>query len=54
MNKHKHSKIYKIVENVDGMLYVGSTFHKLDRKWDLHVFDYKIHPGLDNIKKCMK
>jgi len=33
MNKYEHSKIYKIVNDVDDMVYVGSTTHELYERW---------------------
>ena len=40
MNKYEHSKIYKIVNDVDDMVYVGSTIKPLDERWRKHVVDY--------------
>ena len=45
MNKYKHSKIYKIVNDVDDMVYVGSTTEPLDRRWLTHLIDYKRRPN---------
>ena len=51
MNKYEHSKIYKIVNDVDDMIYVGSTYQKLDIRWGLHMYDYKRHPEYNLYKK---
>ena len=37
MNKYKHSKIYKIVNDVDDMVYIGSTFRPLQKRWKGHI-----------------
>ena len=39
MNKYEHSKIYKIVTDVDDMVYVGSTTHELYERWGRHLCD---------------
>ena len=39
MNKYKHSKIYKIVNDVDDMVYVGSTTLELYERWGWHLCD---------------
>ena len=39
MNKYEHSKIYKIVNDVDDMIYVGSTTHELYHRWGGHLCD---------------
>ena len=51
MNKYEHSKIYKIVNDVDDMVYVGSTYQKLERRWVFHMYDYKRHPEYNLYKK---
>ena len=51
MNKYEHSKIYKTVNNVDGMVYVGSTTLKLDGRWRFHMLDYQRHPDYRLYKK---
>ena len=33
MNKYEHSKIYKIVNDVDDSVYVGSTYRPLQERW---------------------
>ena len=40
MNKYEHSKIYKIVNDVDDMVYVGSTIQPLNERWRKHIIDY--------------
>ena len=44
MNKYEHSKIYKIINDVDDMVYGGSTCQKLDDRWRFHMLDYRRHP----------
>ena len=39
MNKYEHSKIYKIINDVDDMVYVGSTTHELYERWGRHLCD---------------
>lgn len=42
MNKYEHGKVYKIVCNKTGMVYVGSTREKyLSRRLNRHKYDYK-------------
>ena len=51
MNKYEHSKIYKIVNDVDDMVYVGSTIKPLDKRWLTHLIDYKRRPNTKQYKK---
>ena len=44
MNKYKHSKIYKIVNDVADKVHVGSTTEPLDRRMLNHLIDYKWRP----------
>ena len=39
MNKYEHSNIYKIVNDVDDMVYIGSTILKLNERWRHHLYD---------------
>ena len=40
MNKYEHSKICKNVNDVDGMLCVGSTTEPSDERWRKHIDEY--------------
>jgi hypothetical protein len=40
-NKYRFGKIYKIVCNVTGKVYIGSTYRKLNDRLDGHYYDYK-------------
>ena len=40
MNKYENGKIYKIVCNKTGKLYVGSTYKTLEERLHKHVLDY--------------
>ena len=37
MNRFKHSKILKIVNDVDDMVYVGRTCRPLQKRWKEHI-----------------
>ena len=37
MNKYQNGKIYKIINDVDDMVYVGSTYVPLQKRWKGHV-----------------
>ena len=54
MNKYEHSKIYKIVNDVNDMIYVGSTTEPLDKRWLTHLIDYKRRPNNKLYKKIHK
>jgi len=40
-NKYSNGKIYKIVDNTNGNIYIGSTIKTLDRRLWKHNSDYK-------------
>ena len=44
MNKYNDSKIYKIVDNVSGQIYIGSTCQKyLSKRLEGHVSSYRMY-----------
>jgi group I intron endonuclease len=59
MNKYEHGKIYKLVNNVDADIYIGSTLHPLVKRLSLHkshgkvrnskVYRHLKEVGLDNV-----
>tara|TARA_R110001592_G_scaffold318445_1_gene595579 strand:- start:605 stop:1045 length:441 start_codon:yes stop_codon:yes gene_type:complete len=42
MNKFSNAKIYRIVNDINGMTYYGSTHQKLSKRMGDHRSDYKI------------
>ena len=40
-NKYVNGKIYKIVDNTNGNIYIGSTIQKLNERLRKHKWDYK-------------
>jgi hypothetical protein len=40
MNKYKNGKIYKLIDNTNGNIYIGSTIQTLKRRLQKHVADY--------------
>jgi predicted GIY-YIG superfamily endonuclease len=42
-NKYSNGKIYKIVDETNGNVYIGSTIKDLDRRLREHFNDYKIY-----------
>ena len=45
MSKYQHGKIYKIVNSIDKLIYVGSTIQPLNRRFTGHKFDAKRYPN---------
>ncbi len=41
MNKYTNGKIYKIIDNTNGNIYIGSTIRSLKRRLQLHIHDLK-------------
>jgi hypothetical protein len=41
MNKYQNGKIYKLIDNTNGNIYIGSTIHTLKRRLQKHLYDYK-------------
>lgn len=62
MNKYEHGKIYKLENDVDDSIYVGSTHHPLVKRWSLHrshakggrrtsrVYKHLNEIGLENVR----
>jgi group I intron endonuclease len=62
MNKYEHGKIYKLVNNNDSEIYVGSTHYPLSIRFNLHkshakgknknnkVYNHLNHVGFDNVR----
>lgn len=42
-NKYSNGKIYKIVDNTNGNIYIGSTIEKLEKRLWKHKSKYKIY-----------
>ncbi len=42
-NKYKNARIYKIVDNTNQQIYIGSTYESLSRRLGHHRSAYKIH-----------
>jgi predicted GIY-YIG superfamily endonuclease len=42
-NKYANGKIYKIVDETNGNVYIGSTIKDLDQRLREHFNDYKIY-----------
>ena len=51
MNKFEQGKIYKLVNSVNDMIYIGSTIEPLHRRWVSHLTDYKRRPNNKLYKK---
>ena len=51
MNKYEQGKIYKLVNSVNDMIYIGSTIEPLHRRWVSHLTDYKRRPNNKLYKK---
>ena len=52
MSKYNNSKIYKIIDNSNGNIYIGSTTHKyLSQRLVKHRYAYKLY--LEGCKKYM-
>ena len=45
MNKYEQGKIYKLVNSVNDMIYIGSTTEPLHKRWVSHLTDYKRRPN---------
>ena len=41
MNKFEQGKIYKIINDVDDMVYIGSTIQLLRQRFSLHIYKTK-------------
>ena len=41
MNKYNDAKIYKLIDNTNGNIYIGSTYKTLDERLKQHIKDYK-------------
>lgn len=62
MNKYEHGKIYKLVNDIDDDIYVGSTHHPLVKRLSLHrshakgkrrnckVYGHLNEVGLENVR----
>ena len=53
MNKCDHSKVYQIVNDVDDMVYIGSTYRPLQERWKEHVNIFKRNVSQRKIYKHM-
>ena len=45
MNKYEQGKIYKLVNSVNDMIYIGSTTEPLHKRWVSHLTEYKRRPN---------
>ena len=45
MSKYQHGKIYKIINSIDKLIYVGSTTQPLNRRFTGHKIDAKRSPN---------
>lgn len=59
MNKFENGKIYKIVDNTSDMIYVGSTYKKLEQRLKQHQANYKsfksgIYPNYVTVFKILE
>jgi len=52
INKYHNSKIYKLVDNTNGKIYVGSTTQALSKRKGGHVQDYKRKQDGKRTKGC--
>ena len=41
MNKFEQGKIYKIINDVDDMVYIGSTIQLLRQRFSSHIYETK-------------
>ena len=41
MNKYNNSKIYKIIDNTNGSVYIGSTTQSINKRLSEHISNYK-------------
>jgi hypothetical protein len=46
LSKYLNGKINKIVNDVDNLIYVGSTIRPLNRRFTGHKCDAKLHPNI--------
>jgi hypothetical protein len=44
MEKYQHAKIYKIINDIDKLIYVGSTIETLNRRFSEHKYEAKRSP----------
>ena len=42
-NKYQNGKIYKIVDNTNGDIYIGSTYKRLYERIAKHEYDFKYY-----------
>ena len=59
MNKFENGKIFKIVDNTSDMIYVGSTYKKLEQRLKQHQANYKsfksgIYPNYVTVFKILE
>ena len=44
LSSYSNAKIYKIINDIDHQIYVGSTIQSLNRRFSVHKNDAKLHP----------
>ena len=54
MSKYQHAKIYKIINSIDNLIYVGSTITPLNKRFSDHKCASKLHPERKIYKHFMK
>jgi hypothetical protein len=53
-SKYQNAKIYKIINDIDDQIYVGSTITSLNRRFSLHKCNAKVHPNIKLYKHFAK
>ena len=54
MGKYQHGKIYFISNDIDQLIYVGSTITSLNRRFASHKSASKLHPNIKLYKHFAK
>jgi hypothetical protein len=54
MSKFQHAKIYKIDNDIDQLIYVGSTIQPLNQRFTNHKCASKLHPNIKLYKHFAK
>ena len=53
-SKYQNAKIYKIVNSIDNLIYVGSTITSLNKRFSVHKYDAKRYPNIKLYKHFSK
>ena len=54
MSKYQHGKIYKIVNSIDKLIYIGSTITSLNIRFSEHKYEAKRSPNIKLYKHFAK